>query len=71
MTGVVIASITTVGAIIVAMIERVRRQNSREHNETGGRIEHLSFTLGKIDGKLDGVADKLDNHLQDHRSPRR
>jgi len=67
-TEVYVAVVAAVGAVIVAMIERVRRQNSREHDQTGARITSLDYLLGKIDGKLDHVHDKITTHLDDHRS---
>lgn len=63
-----VAAVGAIALIIVALIERVRRQNSREHGETGTRIDSLHYTLGKIDATLDAVHDKIDNHLDDHRS---
>lgn len=70
MTEVLVALVGASGIVTVALIEKVRRQNSREHQENGGRIQSLHFTLGQIDGKLDGVTSKIDNHLDDHRGNR-
>ena len=67
-TDITVAVIGAVAVIVVAAIERVRRQNSREHAENGARIGGLDYTLGKIDGKLDHLHDKIDTHLSDHRS---
>lgn len=68
MTEIAVAAVAAVGAVIVAMIEAVRRQNTREHGETGTKIDNLGYTLGKIDASIAAVHDKVDNHLDDHRS---
>lgn len=68
MTEIAVAIVAAIGAIIVAMIEAVRRQNTREHGETGTKIDGLSYQLGQIDANLTAVHDKVDNHLADHRS---
>lgn len=59
MTGVLIALITAVGAVIVAYIERGRRQNTREHGETVHRLDKVIGSVGRIEHKID-------EHLDDH-----
>lgn len=59
MTAVLIALITAVGAVTVALIERGRRQNSREHGETVHRLDRVLHGLGRVE-------EKVDRHLDDH-----
>lgn len=59
MSGVLAAVVVTVGGIIVALIERGRRQNSREHADTVHRIDRVLHGLGRLDAKID-------RHLSDH-----
>lgn len=59
MTGVVIAVIGAAAAVLVAFIERGRRQNTREHGETVGRLDRVLHTIGRIEHKVD-------QHLDDH-----
>lgn len=60
MTAVTVAAITALGAVIVALVERSRRQNSREHGETSHRLDKVLHGLGRVEQKIDG-------HLTDHR----
>lgn len=59
MSGVLIAAIGTVGAVLVALIERGRRQNTREHGETVHRLDKVLTSLGRVEHKVD-------QHLDDH-----
>jgi hypothetical protein len=59
MSGIVIAVIGTVGAVIVALLERGRRQNTREHGETVHRLDRVLQGLGRVE-------EKVDRHLDDH-----
>lgn len=59
MTAVIVASIGAVGAVLVALVERGRRQNSREHGET---LSHITWVLRT----LDRVEHKLERHIRDH-----
>lgn len=59
MTAVLIAIITAVGAVTVALIERGRRQNTREHGETVARLDTVIGSVGRIEHKID-------DHLDDH-----
>jgi len=60
MNEIVIACIGTVGLIIVALIQTLRRQNREEHLENGAKLDGISFMLGKVD-------QKIDDHLNDHK----
>jgi hypothetical protein len=55
----IIASIAAPGGILVALIERTRRENNRDHAKN-------SALLHKIDTKIDKVGDRLNEHIDWH-----
>lgn len=59
MIEILVALITTLGVITVAMIQSVRHQNSREHGENARRLDRIISSVGRVEGKLD-------QHLDDH-----
>jgi hypothetical protein len=59
MTGILIAAVGALGAVLVALIERGRRQNTREHGETVTRLDKVLHGLGRVE-------QKIDTHLDDH-----
>jgi hypothetical protein len=59
MAGVMAALVTGCFAVLVAMLQRGRKQNSREHADTVHRIDRVLHGLGRLDAKLD-------RHLSDH-----
>jgi hypothetical protein len=63
MNGIMIAAITTVGAVLVALIQRGHKRNSVEHQENAGRLDHLIAATGRIE-------EKIDHHLGDHKEGR-
>ena len=59
LTPILVATITTFGAVLVAMLERTRRQNNRDH----------AHNSAKLDQVLDVVHDtraRLTDHLTWH-----
>lgn len=61
MTAVYTTLIAGGFTVLVALIERSRRQNHREHGDTAGRIDEVSHSLGRIE-------QKIDSHLDGHGS---
>lgn len=53
------AAILAPGGVIVALIERTRRENNRDH------VTSVSL-LKTIDRKVDKLDDRLDNHINWH-----
>lgn len=47
------------GGVIVALIEKTRRENNRDHAKN-------SELLMKIDGKVDKIDERLDHHIEWH-----
>lgn len=50
--GIILAIVTGGFSVIVALIERMRRENARDH--------------GSNSSKLDRIESKIDNHVTDH-----
>lgn len=57
--AVLAAIVTTVGAVIVALIQRGRRENKDDHALVMGAIRHVVNVVDRVDRKLD-------RHLDDH-----
>lgn len=55
----IIASIVGPGGILVALIERTRRENNRDHARN-------AEILNRIDNKVDKIDSRLDNHIEWH-----
>lgn len=68
----VVAGITTIS---VALIEKARRQNSREHNMVYDKItmmeKHIDQRLDSTDGHVQRIDEKLDDHIEWHLNDRR
>lgn len=60
MTAIVVSTVTAIGAVLVALIERGRRQNSREHGQTMHRLDKVLTALGRVEHKVD-------THISDHK----
>ena len=55
----VLATVLGPGGIIVLLIERTRKENTRDHAEN-------QQLLKKIDGKVDKIDERLDHHIEWH-----
>lgn len=47
------------GGILVALIEKTRRENNRDHAKN-------AQLLHRIDGKVDKIDERLDHHIEWH-----
>jgi hypothetical protein len=54
-----LALVLAPGGLIVALVERTRRQNNRDHAQN-------MDVLRSIDKKVDKIDDRLDNHIEWH-----
>lgn len=50
--AIIVASIGVVGAVIVALVEKGRKENARDH--------------ATVAGVLNRIEDKIDHHINDH-----
>lgn len=62
-----VALITVIGGIIVALLERSRRQNHKEHLTTYDKIvsveENIHSRLDRTDDRLEKIDNKIDGHI--------
>jgi len=58
LVGIIIA-ILGPGGIIVALIEKTRRENNRDHAKNADLLQ-------RIDGKVDKIDQRLDHHIEWH-----
>lgn len=56
---VAVAVITGAFGVIVALLERARLENRRDHGEVGTKLDHLADGQRRVEGKLD-------RHINDH-----
>jgi hypothetical protein len=60
--SVVVAAITAVGAIIVAFVQKSRKENHNDHAMVMNAMDRLSHTMDRVEGKVDS---HIDWHLKE------
>ena len=70
MEAITVALITVVGAVLVALVEKGRRENKSDHGVVSEKLDMIGKSLGRsIDRVEDTVVRneiKLDQHIADH-----
>lgn len=66
-SSIVVAIIGLVGAVIVALIQKSRRENKSDHNIVAQLLEVVHHDVSKVEDKLDHVEEILDNHISEHK----
>lgn len=70
MTEILIAVIGLLSATTVALIERVRRDNIRDHSLTSSKLDLLAKGLGqsidRVRESAERTEEKVDDHVSDH-----
>jgi hypothetical protein len=51
--GIIVALITTVGAVMVAVLNTLRKENREDHNVVRDKLQELREDVKHIDNKLD------------------
>lgn len=59
LAGIVVALITTVGTVMVAILNTLRKENREDHNVVRDKLQELRDDVKHID-------DKLDDHISWH-----
>ena len=59
---IIVASIAAVGAIIVALIQKARKENHTDHALVMNAVDRLSHTMDRVEGKVDS---HIDWHLKE------
>jgi hypothetical protein len=70
MVEIVVASLGVVSAVLVALVEKTRRENKKDHGVVSAKLDMLGKSLGR---SIDRVEEntirteaKLDEHIADH-----
>jgi lipopolysaccharide biosynthesis regulator YciM len=66
--SIIVAAITAVGGIIVAAINKFRKENKDDHAYVRGVLTMLYKSQNRIETKVDRVDERLSNHLELHAS---
>jgi hypothetical protein len=70
METIAVALIGLVGAVMVALIEKGRRENKADHSFVVDKIENLGKTLGisidRVERGVERTETKIDQHIADH-----
>lgn len=66
-TSVVVAVIGLFGGVLVALIQKGRKENKTDHNVVADLLRNVHDDVVKVEDKLDHVEDKLDNHISQHK----
>lgn len=60
------AAVTGAFGVLMLLIERGRRENTRDHGFVAERLESLKEDIADIDGDLSVIESKIDGHLSEH-----
>lgn len=70
MEAIAIAVITAFSAILVALIEKGRRENKADHNTVSEKLDMIGKSLGRSIDRVEETVIrnevKLDQHINDH-----
>ena len=66
-TSVIVAVIGLFGGVLVALIQKGRKENKTDHNVVADLLRNVHDDVVKVEDKLDHVEDKLDNHISQHK----
>jgi hypothetical protein len=63
---VVAAAITTVGGVLVVLIQKARKENAKDHEVVQGILRMVYRSQQRTEDKVDKVADRLHEHIAEH-----
>jgi hypothetical protein len=70
MEAIYVAAIGVVGAVLVALIEKGRRENKNDHGVVTDKIDSLGKSLGisidRVERGVERTELKVDQHIADH-----
>lgn len=65
-TPIVVAIIGLVGGVIVALIQKSRKENKQDHNTVADLLHEVHRDVIKVEIKLDHVENQLEEHIKEH-----
>ena len=70
MEAILVALITVVGAVLVALVEKGRRENKADHGVVSEKLDIMGKSLGRSIDRVEETVIrnevKLDQHIRDH-----
>jgi hypothetical protein len=66
MEAITVAIITVVGSILVVLVEKGRKENSRDHGIVAEKLQQVQNLVENIDEDVMHIEQKIDNHIRDH-----
>jgi len=63
---ILVAVITAVGGVLVALIQSLRKEDRDDHEVGAGSLERLAVIAERTEDKVDTVKDELEEHLTWH-----
>ena len=70
MEAIIVALITVVGAVLVALVEKGRRENKSDHSVVSEKLDIIGKNLGRSIDRVEATVVrnevKLDEHIRDH-----
>ena len=64
--AVIAAVVAAVGAIIVAVLDKFRKENHTDHQVVVGLLQVVRKSQQRVEDKVDRVDERLDKHLEFH-----
>lgn len=65
---VLAAVVSAVGGILVALIQKFRKENQKDHDVVMGMLRIVYKSLQRNEMKLDRVDERLTDHIESHHS---
>jgi hypothetical protein len=66
MEQITVAFIGLIGAILVTLLEKGRKENKRDHGFVASKLDDLKISLNSMDEDLAHIEAKIDTHIHDH-----
>jgi len=64
--SIIVATITAVGGILVAVINKFRKENHTDHQVVMGILHVVRKSQQRVEDKVDRVDERLASHLESH-----
>lgn len=66
MEAIIVALVGVVGSVLVVLVEKGRKENSRDHGIVADKLEGIKVSIQDIDEDISHIESKIDNHLENH-----
>ena len=70
MEAITVALISVVGGVLVALVEKGRKENKADHNVVSEKLDLVGKSLGRSIDRIEQTVirneEKLDRHINDH-----